>query len=138
MSDIPQPLRSALADRYELLRVIGRGGMATVYLANDVRHRRTVAVKVLKPELAASLGTSRFLKEIEIAAGLMHPHIVPLYDSGEAEAFLYYVMPYIEGQSLREKIAKEGELPVGEVVRILRDVVDALTAAHALAPGPIA
>ncbi|HSG78290.1 MAG TPA: protein kinase, partial [Acidimicrobiia bacterium] len=92
---------------------------------------RKVALKVLRPELAAALGPERFLREIEIAANLTHPHILPLHDSGEADGFLYYVMPYVEGQSLRDKLAKEGELPIGEAVRILRDVVDALTAAHA-------
>ena len=105
--------------------------MATVYLAEDVRHRRKVAVKVLRPELAAALGPERFLKEIEIAAQLQHPHILPLHDSGEADGFLFYVMPYVEGQSLRDRLAKGGELPVAAAVRILRDVADALSAAHA-------
>ncbi len=105
--------------------------MATVYLAEDLKHHRKVAVKVLRPELAAALGPERFLKEIEIAARLHHPHILPLYDSGEADGFLYYVMPYEEGQSLREKLSAEGELPVMEAVRLLRDIVDALAHAHA-------
>jgi tRNA A-37 threonylcarbamoyl transferase component Bud32 len=130
MSDIPQALRSALAERYDLQRVIGRGGMATVYLANDVRHRRTVAVKVLKPELAASLGTNRFLKEIEIAAGLTHPHIVPLYDSGEADTFLYYVMPFIEGGSLRTRLGQDHPVDIGDALSVSRRVADALTYAH--------
>jgi len=123
-------LKAALADRYAIEREIGSGGMATVYLAHDIRHERNVAVKVLRPELAAALGPERFLREIRIAANLHHPHILPLYDSGEADGFLYYVMPYEEGESLRDKLAKEGELPVTEAVRILRDVVDALAHAH--------
>ncbi len=106
--------------------------MATVYLAEDLKHHRKVAVKVLRPDLAAALGSERFLREIEIAAQLHHPHILPLYDSGESDGFLYYVMPYEKGQSLREKLVSEGELPVGAAVRLLRDVVDALAHAHAL------
>jgi serine/threonine-protein kinase len=104
--------------------------MATVYLAADLRHDRQVAVKVLRPDLAATLGPERFLREIKIAAQLQHPNILPLLDSGEADDFLYYVMPYVEGQSLRERLAREGALPIGDAVRILRDVVDALTEAH--------
>jgi serine/threonine-protein kinase len=124
-------LKAALADRYTIERELGSGGMATVYLAEDLKHHRKVAVKVLRPDLAAALGPDRFLQEIEIAAQLQHPNILPLHDSGEADGFLYYVMPYVEGESLRDKLAKEGELPIGEAVRILRDVVDALTEAHA-------
>jgi serine/threonine-protein kinase len=101
--------------------------MATVYLAEDVKLHRKVAVKVLRPELAAALGPDRFVQEIDIAAKLNHPHILGLFDCGEADGFLYYVMPYVEGQSLRDKLAKEGELPIAEAVRILRDVVDALS-----------
>jgi serine/threonine-protein kinase len=101
--------------------------MATVYLAEDLKHRRKVAVKVLRPELASALGPDRFLQEIDIVAKLAHPHILPLHDCGEADGFLYYVMTYVEGQSLREKLAKEGELPIGDAVRILRDEVDTLT-----------
>ncbi|MCH9015545.1 MAG: serine/threonine-protein kinase [Gemmatimonadetes bacterium] len=130
MSDRIERLKSAIADRYEIEREIGQGGMATVYLADDVRHQRKVAVKVLRPDLAAALGPERFLREIEIAANLTHPHILPLLDSGEAEGFLYYVMPYIEGETLRQLIEKEGELPVTEAVRIMREVVDALAFAH--------
>ncbi len=96
-------LRAALAGRYEIDRELGHGGMATVYLADDVRHQRKVAVKVLRPDLAAALGGERFLREIRIAANLTHPHILPLYDSGEADGFLYYVMPYIKGDTLRER-----------------------------------
>jgi tetratricopeptide (TPR) repeat protein/TolB-like protein len=130
MADILDRLTHALADRYQIERELGSGGMATVYLAQDLKHERQVAVKVLRPELAAALGADRFHQEIKIAANLHHPHILPLYDSGEADGFLYYVMPYEEGQSLRDKLAKEGELPITEAVRILRDVVDALDHAH--------
>ena len=130
MSDVFDRLKAALADRYAIEREIGAGGMATVYLAEDLKHHRNVAVKVLRPDLAAALGPERFLQEIEIAAQLQHPHILPLHDSGEADGFLFYVMPFVEGLSLREKLAKEGELPIGDAVRILRDVVDALTEAH--------
>src|SRR6185295_15102517 len=105
--------------------------MATVYLAEDLKHKRKVAIKVLHPALAATLGPDRFLREIEIAAQLSHPHILPLLDSGDANGFLYYVMPFVEGQSLRRKLSREGELPIGDVVRILREVVDALAEAHA-------
>ncbi len=98
-------LKVALADRYAIDRELGSGGMATVYLASDLRHDRQVAVKVLRPDISAALGPERFLREIKIAAQLHHPHILPLYDSGEADGFLYYVMPYEEGQSLRERLA---------------------------------
>ncbi len=131
MSDPLERLTTALADRYSIEREIGSGGMATVYLAHDLRHDRQVAVKVLRPDLAAALGPERFLREIKIAAQLQHPNILPLHDSGEADGFLYYVMPYVEGQSLRDRLVKEGELPIGDAVRVLRDVVDALTEAHA-------
>ena len=124
-------LADALGDRYRIERELGAGGMATVYLAEDLKHHRRVAVKVLRPDLAAALGSDRFLREIEVAASLTHPHILPLHDSGAADGFLYYVMPYIEGESLAARIAREGELPVPEAVRILRDVVDALASAHA-------
>src|SRR6266446_872646 len=101
-------LRAALADRYALERELGRGGMATVYLARDLKHGRPVAIKVLRPEIAAALGPERFLREIEVAARLTHPHILPLHDSGEAAGFLYYVMPYIESESLRDRLEREG------------------------------
>lgn len=130
MSEITARLSTALADRYNIEREIGAGGMATVYLAHDVKHDRKVAVKVLRPELAAALGPERFLREIKIAARLNHPHILPLHDSGEAHGFLYYVMPYAKGESLREKLVRDGELPIVETVRILREVVDALAKAH--------
>ena len=123
-------LAAALADRYRLGRELGQGGMATVYLAQDLRHDRNVALKVLRPELASALGAERFLREVKIAANLTHPHILPLHDSGEAEGFLYYVMPFISGESLRARLTREGELPVAEATRILRDVADALGYAH--------
>src|ERR1019366_5898004 len=124
-------LAAALADRYTIERELGQGGMATVYLAEDLKHHRKVALKVLREDLAASLGPTRFLREIEIAAQLQHPNILPLLDSGNADGFLYYVMPYVTGQSLRERIAREGELPLHEAVRLLMEVVDALAHAHA-------
>jgi len=130
MTERLDELRAALKGRYEIERELGHGGMAFVYLANDVRHQREVAVKVLRPDLAAALGPDRFLREIRIAANLTHPHILPLHDSGEVEGFLYYVMPFIEGQTLRDRIDREGELPVTESVRIIREVVDALAFAH--------
>ena len=130
MTDTFDRLKTALADRYAIERELGAGGMATVYLAEDLKHHRKVAVKVLRPELTAAVGSERFLREIKIAANLTHPHILPLHDSGEAEGFLYYVMPFIRGQTLRERIVKEGELPVNETVRIIREVVDALAFAH--------
>jgi Tol biopolymer transport system component len=129
--DVPETLRLALADRYAIEREVGAGGMATVYLAHDPRHDRKVALKVLRPDLAAVLGPDRFLREIRIAANLQHPNILPVYDSGEAGGFLYYVMPYVEGPSLRDSLSRHGEMPVAEAARILRDVADALTAAHA-------
>jgi len=129
--DVLDTLRHALADRYTLERELGAGGMATVYLARDLRHERSVAIKVLRPDLAAMLGPDRFLREVRIAANLQHPNILAVYDSGEAGGFLYYVMPYVAGPSLRDSLSQHGELPVAEAARILRDVADALTAAHA-------
>lgn len=126
----PAGLQQSLADRYRIDREVGAGGMATVYLAHDLKHGRPVALKVLRQELTAAMGTDRFHREIEIAARLQHPNIVPLHDSGEAAGFLYYVMPFIEGRSLRERLVREGALPVADVLRILRDVADALTEAH--------
>ena len=131
MPDTLERLRAALSGRYAIVREVGAGGMATVYLAEDLKHHRKVALKVMKPELAATMGSSRFLREIETAAQLQHPHILPLHDSGEADGFLYFVMPFVEGESLRGKLTRGGELPVGEAVRVLRDVVDALSHAHA-------
>ena len=123
-------LAAATTDRYRLVRELGQGGMATVYLAEDVKHHRQVAIKMLRPELAASLGAERFLREIEIAAGLHHPHILPLYDSGGSGDVLYYVMPFVDGYSLRDRLAKVGALPIDEAVRILREVADALAYSH--------
>ncbi len=131
MPDILERLRAALADRYRLDRELGQGGMATVYLAEDLKHRRKVALKVLRPELAATLGPDRFFREIEVAARLQHPHILPLHDSGEAQGFLYYVMPYVEGQNLRGRLTRQGELPIHEAVKLLAEVADALAYAHA-------
>ncbi len=124
-------VRAALAGQYRVERVLGEGGMATVYLAEDVKHGRMVAVKVMRPELAATLGADRFLREIEIAAQLNHPHILPVHDSGVGAGLLYYVMPFIEGQSLRERLDREGTLPVDEALRLAREVADALAHAHA-------
>ncbi|HET6798546.1 MAG TPA: protein kinase, partial [Gemmatimonadales bacterium] len=115
-------LADTLRDRYRIERELGRGGMATVYLARDLKHDRLVAVKVLRPDLAAVLGGERFLREIRLTAQLQHPHILPLLDSGEAAGFLYYVMPYIEGESLRERLTREGQLPVDETLRIAKAV----------------
>ncbi|MCZ6857048.1 MAG: protein kinase [Gemmatimonadetes bacterium] len=130
MSDTLARLASALADRYAIERELGAGGMATVYLAKDLKHDRDVAVKVLRPELAAALGPERFLREIKIAAQLQHPHILPLHDSGEVDGFLFYVMPYVKGESLRERLTQHGELPIAEAVKVMREVVDALAYAH--------
>ena len=123
-------LRTAVSDEYTIDRELGRGGMATVYLAQDVKHQRPVALKVLHPELAASLGPDRFLREIMTAAKLNHPHILPLHDSGEAAGFLYYVMPYVEGESLRERLDRERQLPVDEAVHHGRSIAAALDYAH--------
>ncbi|MCG6988471.1 MAG: serine/threonine-protein kinase [Gemmatimonadetes bacterium] len=130
MPDVPSRLTAALQGRYRIERELGEGGMATVYLAEDVRHERKVALKVLRPELAAVLGAERFLAEIKTTANLQHPHILPLFDSGTADGFLYYVMPYIEGESLRERLDREKQLGVDEAVRITREVADALDYAH--------
>lgn len=123
-------LREALAERYAIHRELGRGGMATVYLAEDLKHHRPVAVKVLNAELTAALGPERFLREIEISARLHHPHILPLYDSGEVDGFLYYVMPHVDGESLRDRLAREKQLPIDDAIQIAREVADALSYAH--------
>src|SRR3989442_796152 len=130
MPDLLAVLRDALADRYAVERELGRGGMATVFLAEDVKHRRPVAIKVLHPELAAAVGADRFLREIEIAARLQHPHILPLYDSGTAGGFLYYVMPYVEGESLRDRLEREKQLPLEDTLRIAAEGAGALAYAH--------
>ncbi|HEX5004494.1 MAG TPA: serine/threonine-protein kinase, partial [Gemmatimonadales bacterium] len=133
--DLAATLQAALADRYRVERELGRGGMAIVYLADDLRHGRRVAIKVLRPELAASLGSERFLREISLASALQHPHILPLYDSGShttpAGELLYYVMPYVEGESLRQRMDRERHLPIEEALLLAREVLDALGAAHA-------
>src|SRR5438128_7673422 len=130
MPDLLAVLRDALADRYAVERELGRGGMATVFLAEDLKHRRPVAIKVLHPELAAAAGADRFLREIEVAARLQHPHIVPLYDSGAAAGFLYYVMPYVEGESLRARLEREKQLSLEDTLRIAGEVAGALAYAH--------
>ncbi|HLG05186.1 MAG TPA: serine/threonine-protein kinase, partial [Gemmatimonadales bacterium] len=122
--------RRTLGDRYTIERELGRGGMATVYLARDLRHDRDVAVKVLQPELAAVVGAERFLREIRTIAGLHHPNIVPLYDSGETEGLLYYVMPCVTEASLRSRLTRERQLPLDEAIRITREVGEALDFAH--------
>jgi serine/threonine-protein kinase len=131
MSDMLDHVTAVLAGSYEIERELGRGGMATVYLARDLRHRRPVAVKVLLPELAAVVGAERFLREIEIAAGLNHPHILSLHDSGQADAVLYYVMPFVDGESLRDRLHRETQLPVEDALRIAAEVADGLSYAHA-------
>ncbi len=123
-------LAAELAERYRLIRELGGGGSATVYLATDLKHSREVAIKVLRPEVAASLAAERFLREIATVARLQHPHIVPLLDSGEAGGFLYFVMPYVAGDTLRSRLRLEGRLPIPDVIRILADVADAVAHAH--------
>ena len=124
---LPAP---AVLGGYRILREIGSGGMATVYLAEDVKHNRHVAIKLMKQALVAAIGQDRFLREIEIAARLNHPHVVPLFDSGAAGEHLFYVMPYIEGESLRARLAREGQLPLDEALRLAREVSSALSHAH--------
>jgi serine/threonine-protein kinase len=130
MTSIPEPLAAALEATYRLEGELGRGGMATVYLASDLKHGRQVAVKVLHPELAAAIGGERFTREIEIAAKLTHPHILMLIDSGEADGYLYYVMPLVEGESLGDRLKREGRIPVAESIRIMDQVASALSHAH--------
>lgn len=126
MDDILTRLGTAVRDRYDVEREIGRGGMAIVYLAHDLKHRRRVALKVLRPDLVPALGAERFLREIAIAARLTHPHILPLHDSGEAAGLLYYVMPYVEGETLRDRLQREKQLPLDEAVQIAHEVADAV------------
>src|SRR5213593_2182489 len=130
MTDDAERVRASLAGRYTIERELGRGGMATVYLAQDLKYDRPVAVKVLRPELAAVLGAERFLHEIRLTAQLQHPHILPLYDSGDADGMLYYVMPYVEGESLRGRLNRERQVPLDDALRISREVADALDYAH--------
>src|SRR5688572_22163937 len=128
--DVTKHLIAVLGDRYAIERELGSGGMATVYLARDVKHNRKVALKVLRPELGAVLGTDRFLSEISVTANLQHPNLLPLFDSGEAEGLLFYVMPYIEGESLRDRLDRDKQLSVDEAVRIAIAVASALNYAH--------
>ncbi len=130
MSDVAKSLATALADRYRIERELGAGGMATVYLAHDLKHDRLVAIKVLRPELAAVIGAERFLAEIKTTANLQHPHILPLFDSGVAESFLFYVMPFIEGETVRDRLTREKQFPVSDAVRIGSEVAAALDYAH--------
>lgn len=130
MSAVPEGFAVSLADRYRIERELGRGGMATVYLAADLKHGRQVAIKLLTPEMAAAIGPERFRREIEIAARLNHPHILALHDSGVADGRLYYVMPYIDGESLRAKITRESPLSVEDSLRLAREIAGALAYAH--------
>ncbi|MEO7967118.1 MAG: serine/threonine-protein kinase, partial [Gemmatimonadaceae bacterium] len=123
-------LTAALAGRYTIVRELGAGGMATVYLAEDLKHHRPVAIKVMHPDLSAALGTERFLAEITTTARLQHPHILPLIDSGEAEGLLFYVTPFIDGESLRDRLRRDTQLPIDDAVRIASEVLSALAYAH--------
>ena len=130
VSGILSRLEAALADRYRIERELGRGGMATVYLAHDLKHDRSVALKVLRPELAHAMGADRFLREIRLCARLQHPHILGVHDSGESGGQLWFTMPYVEGETLRSRLDREKQLPVGDALRITAEVADALTYAH--------
>ncbi|HEU4762002.1 MAG TPA: serine/threonine-protein kinase, partial [Gemmatimonadales bacterium] len=148
MTDFPEQLSQALAERYRLERELGQGGMATVYLAEDLKHQRRVAIKVLKPELAAVIGAERFLREIQTVAALQHPHVLPLFDSGVAHvesrearversaldprpsSLVYYVMPFVDGESLRDRLTRDKQLPIPDAVRIATEVASALDYAH--------
>jgi len=130
MSELPERLRAELAQRYRIENEIGAGGMASVFLAHDLRHNRLVALKVMRPELTAAIGKDRFLREIALAAQLQHPHILPLIDSGEVDGILYYIMPYVNGETLRQRLLREGTLPVSEALRLTIEVADALGSAH--------
>jgi len=127
-----EKLAAALSGRYEIEREIGQGGMAVVYLARDVKHDRKVALKVLRPELSSAMGVDRFPREIHIIAQMHHPHILPLHDSGEVDGFLYYVMPYVDGETLRARLTSKGQLSINETVRLLMEITDALSYAHKL------
>ncbi|MCA1561289.1 MAG: serine/threonine protein kinase [Acidobacteria bacterium] len=130
LGELAERLNTALTSTYRVERELGSGGMGVVFLAHDVRHGRPVAVKVLRPELAGSLGAARFIREIRTVAGLQHPNIVALYDSGEADGLLFYVMPYIEGESLRDRLRRERQLPLDDAIQIACDVAQALGYAH--------
>jgi serine/threonine protein kinase len=126
MPTLGERLARSLAERYSIERQVGEGGMATVFLARDIRHDRRVAIKVLREDVAERMGAERFLREIRTTATLNHPHIVPLHDSGEADGIVYYVMPFVDGESLRDRLDREGQLPVADAVRIASDVASAL------------
>src|SRR5881296_3133041 len=130
MADPFHRLKKAMSDRYVLERQLGAGGMATVYLANDVRHNRKVAIKVMHSELAALIGAERFLKEIETTANLQHPNILPLFDSGQVEGTVFYVMPYVQAESLRSRLTRERQLPVADAIRIAGEIAAGLDYAH--------
>ena len=130
MDVVLQRLREALAGRYTVEKEIGRGGMSLVYLARDLRNQRNVALKVLRPELTKSIGANRFLREIKIAANLEHPHILPLFDSGDADGLLYYAMPFVDGESLRDRLTREGQLSFDDALKIAKEVGHALANAH--------
>ena len=130
MTEPASRLQGALADRYRIEREIGQGGMATVFLAEDLKHDRKVAIKVLRPELAAIIGAERFLREIKTIATLQHPHILGLIDSGEADGTAYYVMPFVEGESLRDRLEREKQLPIADAIRLASEVASALDYAH--------
>src|SRR5437870_5756939 len=130
MERVREALSAALGDRYRIERVLGRGGMATVYVAEDLRHSRQVAIKVLRPDVAAAIGAERFLREIAIAARLTHPHVLPLIDSGQADGSLYYVMPYVRGETLRERLVREQRFALKDALRIAREVGAGLDYAH--------
>ena len=131
MTDTAQ-LAAALGGRYQIERQVGQGGMAIVYLARDLKHDRRVALKVLRPELSSAMGVERFPREIQIIAQMHHPHILPLHDSGEAGGYLYYVMPFVDGETLRQRIARTGPMSISETLRLLREIADALSYAHGL------
>jgi len=130
VAELRDGLQAELRGRYAIERELGRGGMATVFLARDLRHERPVALKVLHPELAATLGPERFLREIRLAARLQHPHILTVLDSGDAAGQLWFTMPYVEGETLRDRLRREGQLPLEDALRIARETADALDYAH--------
>src|SRR5437879_5930189 len=130
MERVLEDLSAALGERYTIDRVLGRGGMATVYVAEDLRHSRQVAIKVLRPDVEAAIGAERFLREITIAARLTHPHVLPLLDSGQAAGSLDYLMPYVRGESLRQRLAREGRLALKDALRIARELGAGLDYAH--------
>ena len=130
MEDFLDRLKAALAGKYEIDRELGAGGMAIVFLAYDPKHERKVAIKVMRPELAAALGSERFLREIKTAAKISHPNVLPVFDSGDADGFIYYVMPFVEGESLADLMSREQQLSIDDAVRIARETAEALSVAH--------